>query len=167
MKRVHQVDAGNAVDRRVMNFRQQRVAALRRALDIVEPFNDQNFPGRARQIERARKGARRQNAELAPVAGFRQGGVANVIFKIEIRIFDPVRIIDAERHLDHALAHDRREVKPSLDELQNILEADKTAGRRGRIINDRRRDMQRRIGLLKGDESGVQPLHLFHRCALP
>ena len=65
------LDAGHAVNRRMVNLGQDCDAALGQPLDIVEPFNDRELPERFVQIERARMEPCGQNAQLPPVTGRR------------------------------------------------------------------------------------------------
>ena len=47
--------------------------------------------------------ARRLDAQLPPVAWFRQRDVPYMKLEIEIGIFDPIRMIEAQRHTRNAL----------------------------------------------------------------
>ncbi len=59
------------------------------------------------------------NAQLAPVAGLRQADVADVKLEIEVFVFDPIRMVEAERYVDELLAERARAVQPLFDVTQN------------------------------------------------
>ena len=100
------------------------------------------------------------NAELPPVARLGQCDVADVEFDVEFRVFDPIGIIEIERHAHQPLPETPRATEATLDEAQDILEADEPAGGGGRIIDPDRADMHRGMRCLKIDERRVLPAEL-------
>ena len=46
---------------------------------------------------------RRLDAQLPPVTGLRQRDVADVVLEIEVLVLDPLRMIQAERHVRQLL----------------------------------------------------------------
>ena len=102
---LHQVDPAHPVNRGMVHFGDGGKAARRDPGHVVEPFDDREFPRRARQIEWARKDPRGLNAQLSPVTRFGQRQVADVVFEIERLVLDPIRIIEIERHPHQPLAH--------------------------------------------------------------
>ena len=68
--------------------------------------------------------ARGLDAELAPIARLGERDVTHVIFKIEIRVIDPIRVVEAERHVGQLAAEALGQVQALLDEAEDVLEAD-------------------------------------------
>ena len=58
--------------------------------------------GRA-PVERSRVQPRHLDAELPPIARPGQGDVPHVVLEVEVRILDPIRVIEPQRHLHEAL----------------------------------------------------------------
>ena len=144
-----------------MNLAQEGKRSFRHAFHIIKAFDNHDLPNRPGHIERTGEVAGGENTKLPPVAGLRQSGMADVIFKVEFWIFNPIGVVDLKGHFDHALPHGFGEVEPALNEFKNVLEPDKTA-RCGRgVIDGDTAHMHWRIGLLKGDKRRIQPLHLF------
>ena len=160
MHHFHQVDAAHPVDRRVVNLGHHCIRSLGDAWNIVEPFDDGEFPRRARQVERAGEYPCCLDAKLAPVTGFGQGNVADMIFKIEIRVFDPIGIVEVERHANKPLADCAAQLFATVKEVQDILEADEATWRCGRVVNQDRADMHRRIRRFERDEARIHALQL-------
>ena len=63
------------------------------------------------------------DAQLSPIPGCRQGNMADMIFKIEILVLDPIGMIEIERNAHKFLAKATCAAKPILDVPQNLLEA--------------------------------------------
>jgi hypothetical protein len=106
-----------------MHFGNDTKATLGQTLDIVETFNDVNFPGRSTHIQRPGVDTGNLNTELSPVTRMRQGDVAQMEFNIKIGISNPVRIIKPHRNFDHTGAQCGNLVKTTFEELQNILKS--------------------------------------------
>ena len=102
-------DLGPAVDvdGRVVDLGQDRETVARQVEERIEPFDQVEFPQRARQVQRSRVDARGLDAELAPVARLRQRDVAHVVLEVEVLVLDPVREIEFERHPQQFLPEDR------------------------------------------------------------
>ena len=84
---------GLAIDRCMMHLVQHGKAALRHALDIVEPLDHRIFPERLVHVHRPRVDPRHLNAQLPPVSRLRQRNMADMIFKIEICVIDPIGMV--------------------------------------------------------------------------
>jgi hypothetical protein len=97
------------------------------------------------------------NAQLPPVAGLGQGDVADMIFEVEIRIVDPIGMVEIEGNADQFLAETACLVQAALDMRQYVLEPDETSRRCRRIIYPNRPDMHRRVGGIEIDETRVLP----------
>ncbi len=95
MDRRPDLGTGNPVDRGMMDLRNQGKTAFRNARHVVEALDDIGLPKRSRRIERPGMQACRLDAELTPVTGLRERDVADVKLEIEVRVVDPVRVIQA------------------------------------------------------------------------
>ena len=158
---------GHAVDGRVVHLRHEGEAAGRHAGDVVEALDDVQLPQRPIEVEGPRHEASHLDAELAPVAGRRQGDVADVELQIEVGILDPVRVVEVERDADESLTEHAGLVEPLVDVIEDALERDGAAGR-GRRVVDRdapaRHVRARRLGI---EERGVHPGELLHVTTTP
>ena len=89
--------ARHAVDRRMMNPRQNRIAALCKAGNIVETFQHIHVPERPGHIQRLAVMTGYMDAKLPPVPGLRQAAVGNMRFQIKMLVFHPVRVVNVHR----------------------------------------------------------------------
>ena len=71
MHDIHKLGASGAVHRTVMHLHQECKTPRRVALDVIEPFDDVDFPHGFIAPQWLRVNAGSQNAQLAPVSGFR------------------------------------------------------------------------------------------------
>ena len=128
--------ARNAIDGGMMDLRLDREAALRQAFDAVEALDDVHLPEWLVVVERSRMQARRLNAELSPVPRLRQGDMPDVEFEVEIRVLDPVGMIEPVGELHDLLAIAGGQMQPALDVREDALEGDALARGR-RLVVDR------------------------------
>ena len=141
---------------------QHRETALGHAFDIVQPLDHRIFPERLVHVHRPGIDARRLDAQLSPVARLRQGNMADMIFEIEIRVIDPIRMIEIERHPHKFLPKNPCSVETPLDIAQYVLEPDLTAGCGRGVINQQLSDMHRRIRCFRISKHRIQCAKLFH-----
>ena len=107
------------------------------------------------------------DAQLAPVARLRQGDVADVELEVEVGVLDPVRMVEAERHLDEPLAEDPRHVQPLAVVVEDALERDRAARRRRRVVDVDAEDVARRdFGVSKYRNDASIPLSCCTRTPL-
>jgi hypothetical protein len=99
--------------------------------------------------------ARRQDAELPPVAGSRQGNVANVKFEVEMPIVYPVWIVEIQRYVDQALAKYSRRADPLPYVLEYRAEVDLAVRRRRRVVEINRRYVLMPPGLVGVEKEGI------------
>ena len=92
------------------------------------------------------------DAELAPVTGLGQRDMADVEFKVELRVLDPIGMVEIERHPHQPLAKAARAGQSGTDEVEDILEADETARRCRGIVDGDRADVHRCVRRLQIDE---------------
>ena len=100
------VNPGDAVDEAVVALADDREPLL------AEPVDHPQLPERLRAVEPLREGPGGERAELLLVAGGGQGGVADVVVEVEVRVVDPDRAALVERHEAQLLAEARDEVEP-------------------------------------------------------
>ena len=115
-----EVDAGDAVDERVVGLGDQREAVALEALD--EP----RLPQRLGAVELLGVDARGERAQLLLRAGRGQRGVADVVLEVEARVVDPHRPARLDRRERELLAVARDEVQPPADLVDEV----DVAGRR-------------------------------------
>ena len=156
------LDAGLAVDRRVVDLEHEAEAAVRHALDVVEALDDVELPQRLRQVERAGVEAGRLDAELPPVAGPGQGDLADVVLEVELAVLDPVRVVEVAGHPHDLLAERPGEVQAGLEVVEHVGERHLAARRGRRVVDADRRDVRRRVRPLAVDERGVLATELLH-----
>ena len=150
--RAGDLGAGHAVDGGMVDLRDDPEAARRQAADVVEALDDVELPERLRGVERARMQARRLDAELAPVTGLRQRDVAHVEFHVEVRIVDPVGVVEIEGDAHGALAEGAREVQAALDGVEDVLETNEAVRRRRRVVHGERTDVHGLVRRLEIEE---------------
>src|ERR1700688_1839950 len=88
--RGHQLDAFHSVDDAVVQLERYSERSLRHSGNGIQSLDDRHLPRGAAQVELASVDARDLDAQLAPVAGLRQGDVTDVVFEVEVRVVDPV-----------------------------------------------------------------------------
>ena len=141
-----QVGAGNPVDHAMVHLGDQGPAAL------GESFDDPVLPQRMIAVQALGHHPRHQLGELPVSAGRRQGGPPDVVTKIEVRVVDPDRPSEPERHRVQFLPVARHQRQTPGQESQELL-----MGRRGTLEHRYRRDRHRRVRILVLgiDEQGV------------
>ena len=156
-----EVDAGDAVDERVVRLGDQREAA------VVEPLDEPQLPQRLRAVELLRVDARGQRAQLLLAAGARERGVAQVVLEVEARVVDPQRPAGLERRHRELLPVARDEVQPAADVVGEVRE-----GRRRALEDHHGADVHVRVRPFLGEEGRVhrgEPIavRLRHVFSLP
>ena len=139
-----QVDAGDAVDQRVVGLRDQREAVVLQSLD--QP----HLPQRLGAVELLGEDPRGQAPQLLPVARRGQRGVADVVLEVEVRVVDPHRAPAVQRGVGELVAVARDQVQPPADLFEEVLH------RRRWAFDDRQSaDVHVRVGSLLVQEGGV------------
>ena len=110
----------------MMNLGHQCEAALRDTRNIIQPFDNVEFPKRSAEVHRSRLKSSNLNAQLPPVAGLRQRQMADVIFDIETGVFHPIRMVKIKRDAYQFLAKAACFVQAAFDVSQDVFETDKT-----------------------------------------
>jgi hypothetical protein len=151
----HHLGAGGAVDRAVVDLGVEADAAIREPLDHVD------LPERACAVERARVDARDQLGELLIVARGRHRDVSQVEVEIEVRVLDPERPVEIERHLDEA-APVRKELGEAAHERLLERVAERTPAEPRGIEDDQRSDVSELATGLHQQECVVEAGELLH-----
>ena len=76
-----------------------------------------DLPQRAAPVEVAGVQPGRLLGELLVVTWRGEGQLPDVIFDVEVGVLDPVRLIEAERHVDEPATERRDQVQPRLDQV--------------------------------------------------
>jgi len=138
------VDAGDAVDQRVVGLGEEREAIA------LQPLHQPHLPQRLRAVERLRKDPGGQSAQLPFGAGGGQRGMADVVGEVEAGVVCPQRPPGLKRREDELLAEARHEIEPRADLVEEVL----VAGRRA--LEDQHRPHMHVAGRgLVGKERGV------------
>ena len=111
-----EVDAGDAVDERVMGLGDQREAP------VLEPLHEPQLPQRLRAVEPLGVDPGGERAQLLLAAGLRQRGVAQVVLEVEVRVVDPQRPAGLERRERELLAVARDQVQAAADVVGEVVE---------------------------------------------
>ena len=99
----------------------------------------------------------------ALVAGPGQADLAQVELDVEVRVVDPVRPSETERHHDQALPQWRGQVQPRLEDLAQPVEGQSSPpGAVGGIEQDQTAHVPDRRRGLHVEELGVQRRQLLH-----
>ena len=104
-----QLGARGAVDRGVVDLREDAEPAVGQALDDV------GLPERPAPIEGTPDDPGDDLGELVVTPGRRHAGVADVEVEVEVGILDPVGVVEAERHLAETAPQRLEEMEPALD----------------------------------------------------
>ena len=109
-----EVDAGDAVDERVVGLEDQREPIA------LEPLDEPALPQRLGAVELLGGDPRREQEQLLLGPGRRQRGVADVVLEVEVRVVDPQRPAGLERRRRELLPVARDEVQPSADVVEVV-----------------------------------------------
>ncbi len=90
-----------------------------------ETLDHVHLPERPGAVEVASGDSHRQLGQLALVARGRHRDMAEMEVEIEVRIFDPIGVVQTEGHLDEPTTKRRHQVESRLDELANLLISDR------------------------------------------
>ena len=75
------------------------------------------------------------SASVLVVAGRRHRRLADVEVEVEVGVLDPVRVVEAERHLGELPAERRQHVDALADQPADVLAAQRAAGRGRRVVD--------------------------------
>jgi hypothetical protein len=151
----HQLDPGRPVDRRVVDDGEDGEALAGQALDDVRQ------PQWPRAVERSRDDAPDHGGELVVAPGRRDRRVADVEVQIEVRVLDPVRMVEPERHLDEAPAQRLEQMQAPLD-LPAPRRVGVVAGGVGAGVDRQPADVSELGARLEVQERRIQSRQLLH-----
>ncbi|MCY1352705.1 hypothetical protein D9M69_390170 [compost metagenome] len=92
--------------------------------------------------------------------------MADVEVEVEQVVLDPVRIAEAEGHLDDPALEHRRHVEAFRNMPDDLAEAEALTLHRGLVVDVDHGAMRRRMGTIDFQEHGVLPAEFAHREAL-
>ena len=138
------VDAGDAVDHRVVGLGQQGEAVA------LQPLHQPELPERLGAVELLREDARGEPLQLLLAARLGQRGVADVVGQVEVDVVGPERPAGLQRRHDEALAEARHLAQAAA----HVLDQVDVFGRRALEDQDRADVHVARRGLV-GQERGV------------
>ena len=151
---VEQDHARRAIDRGVVGLGQHRPSS------VGEPLDDVALPQRARAVHVPTDDPRHLLGELVGRPGRRQTEMPNVVVEIEVRVVDPVGMIELHRHGHEAPPHGfeptDHPLEPTVDEIERI------EVRRRPLVDGEPADMAHHRGGLHVEKARVEPTELLH-----
>ncbi|HTT00206.1 MAG TPA: wax ester/triacylglycerol synthase domain-containing protein, partial [Streptosporangiaceae bacterium] len=153
-----QLGAGRAVDRRVVDLRVDGGAAA------GQPGDQVDLPQRAAAVQRAGVQPRDLLGELGVRPGAGQRELADVVLDVEVRVVDPVRLVQAERHAPQLAAQHRDQRQPLPQHLGQPGQGQRL-GRLPRVQDAHPAHVAGGVRRLQGEERRVQAGELLHRGA--
>ena len=107
------------------------------------------------------------NAELTPVTGLGKCDMTDMKLDVEVRVFDPVGMVEAHRHANDALPERAREMKACFVVFEDALEAEHAPFDRRLVVNRQAADVHGCIGRLEIEKRRIHRAELFHGSVLP
>ncbi len=154
-----QLGPGDAVDAGVVDDGDAGGAAARQALDVVEgPQRPLARQGGAGQLGH-------QFGQLGVASGRLEPQALHMLVEAEVRILDPERRHQVERHVDQAAAEAGQQVQALGDALAHRVEAE-AGGRTGQVEQRQAAEVHRCPGGLEVEEHRVDAAELLHRIHL-
>ncbi len=145
------VDAGDAVDERVVGLREQREALA------LQPLHQPQLPERLRAVELLGELPRHHVLQLLLGAGRGQRRVADVVLEVERRVVDPERAPRLQGRDGELLAEAGDEVEAAADVLDQVVVA-----RRRTLEDQHPADVHvARIGLV-AEKRGIDRTEAIH-----
>ena len=128
---------------------------------VVQALDHVELPQRPRAVQGPGDDPADGLGELLGVAGRRHGVVTHVEVDVELRVLDPVRQIEAERHLDQSSPEGQETVDAIEDDVLGGFQPG-AAGRARRVVDRHRADVPEvRVGL-EVQEADVDAVELSH-----
>jgi hypothetical protein len=151
-------DSGGAVQRAVVDLRDQRDPAVGHALDDVE------LPQRPRPVEWHAGELTHEIAERVEVSWFCKLGGEHVLGDVYGRVVVPVGLVQFERYVDQPATERRHERHAFRDDVVQTFGGEPFAA--SRVQQQHTNDMHRRLSGLHRQEGGIHPTQLLGH-ALP
>ena len=102
----------------------------------------------------------------APLAPVSKRDMADVVFDVDVVIVDPVGAIESPRRFDQPAPEDLDLLHPGLEKVEYRLEAQRTAGRRRRIVDTERRNLHQLVAVIHFKKQAVDTGEVFHHRSL-
>src|SRR4051794_22210482 len=155
-QQAHDLRARQPVDESVVDLREDGCIAG------LEPVDHVELPQRPRPVERAREDARHLLAQLRVGARRGQCELAHVEVEVEVRVVDPVRIVEPERDLDELPLERRQERQPLAQERLQVAARDRAARPRAGVDDPQSANVARLTVCLQREELRVEARELPH-----
>ena len=117
----------------------------------LETVDDPHLPERLRAVEALGEGAGGERPQLLLVAGGREGGMADVVVEVQVRVVDPDRPALVERDEPQLLAEAGDEMEARLEVVAELPEV-----RRRALEDHRRGDVHVSSVALQVEEGRIQ-----------
>ncbi len=151
---------GDAVDGGVVHLVEQRHAP------VLEPLDHVQLPQRPGAVQRPGVQARDGLAQLGLGARGRDGRLAHVEIEVEVRVLDPVGLVEPERDVDQLPAEGRKQMQPLGEHPADVLRAQVAARRGGRVVDGQAGHVAVGPRVLYGQELRVEARQLLHPAPL-
>ena len=139
-----------------MNLREQPHASVLETVDQVE------LPQRLGAVERAREDPSDLLGELRIRGRRGQRQLAHVVLQVEVRVVDPVGVVEPERNLGEAPAQRGQQRQPVDQQVLEVGALEPAAGRRGRVDHRHAGDVPVLAWGLQREELRVEGGELAH-----
>ena len=154
-ERGQELGARRAIHRRVVHLGDERDAVVLEALD------DPDLPQRLAALELHARDVAHDVGQLAQRAGRRHADPFDVAVDVEVRVVDPHRVVQPQRHIDDPLAERSHQMHAIGDVSPHGLERVATGHRRG-VEDGGQRHMRVHRRRLDVQEEGIEPRETLH-----
>ena len=132
----------------------------------LEPVDDVDLPQRPAAVERAAEHALHGLGELTVVARRGQRRLADVELEVEVRVLDPVRQVQAQRHRHEPPAQRREQVQARFQQRLDLGPAEHAARRGARVVDAQEGDVSVDPRRFDVEELRVEAAQLPHAVQL-
>jgi hypothetical protein len=129
---------------------------------VGQPVDEIGLPQGPRAVERAGEDARHLLGQLLVARRRRQRELAHVVLEIEVRVVDPVGVVEPERDRLQPPAERRQQGQALGDEGEDIAELERSGGTCGGIEDGQAADVTGLARILESEELRVEAGELAH-----
>ena len=140
----------------MVNLREHRDLAVGQAVDQID------LPQRSRAVKRTREDPRHLLGQLLVRRRRRQRQLAHVVLQVEVRVVDPVRIVEPERDLLEPPAKRRKQRQPLGNQVVDVGQLKASVRPRRGIEHGHPAHMTGLARRFEGQELGVERCQLSH-----